>query len=109
MHIDPIHEGQYHKTIKELGAFGLLVLIVFFIITIREIFLSIRSLEDNNVSLFCAVVLAFFLLQIIMGAKGAHIFTKYPSNFLFYFLFGITIKLRYLNLSEDIRIDEKKL
>ena len=91
-------EVFYHKVIIELGALGLLIVITFFIIIIHEIVLSIRNLKDKQVSVFCSLVLALFILMLIMATKGAHIFTKYPSNFLFYFFFGMAIKLRFLNL-----------
>ena len=87
----------YQKTIIELGALGLLIVIIFFMIIIHEIVLSIINLKDKQVSVFCSLVLALFILMIIMSSKGGHIFTKYPSNFLFYFFFGMAIKLRFLN------------
>ena len=88
----------YHKVIIELGALGLLIVIIFFMIIIHEIVLSIRNIKDKQVSVFCSLVLALFILMIIMASKGGHIFTKYPSNLLFYLFFGIAIKLRFLNL-----------
>ena len=97
----PVHEGFYHKTILELGVFGLLAVIGFFGLIISEIFLSIRHLERNKLSVFCSVVLSLFLVSIIIATKGASIFTKYPANLLFYFYFGIAIKLRFLNLNEE--------
>ena len=96
-----IHEGYYHKAIKELGAFGLLVVVAFLGIMIYEIILSVRSLKDNRTSLFCSAVLALFLLSVINVTKGATIFTKFPSNFLLYFYLGIAIKLRFLNLDNE--------
>jgi hypothetical protein len=95
--LTPGTEIFYQKVIIELGALGLVVVIMFFMIIIHEIVLSIRNLKDKQASVFCTLVLALFILMLIMASKGGHIFTKYPSNFLFYLFFGMAIKLRFLN------------
>ena len=95
------HEGFYHKTILELGIFGLIAIFAFFIFIIYEIVLSIRFISDNKASLFCSLLLAFFLTMIIESSKGAFVFTKYPGNFFFYFLLGIAIKLRFINFDKE--------
>ena len=97
----PIHEGFYHKTIKELGVFGLLVVPAFLLLIIYEIFLSATFLKKYKISIFCSVILSVYLIAIIMGSKGAAIFTKYPSNFLLYFFLGMTIKLRFLDFDNE--------
>ena len=70
-------------------------------IIIYNIILSIKYLQDNKTSLFCALVLSVFLVMIIIGSKGQIIFTKYPANFMFYFFVGIAIKLGLLNLDNE--------
>ena len=74
---------------------------IFFILIVYEIVLSIRFLTDNKASLFCSLLLAFFLTMIIESSKGAFVFTKYPGNFLFYFFLGIAVKLRFLNFDKE--------
>ena len=91
------HESFYYKTLIELGIIGFITILTFFILIIREIFLSIRYVENARCSMFCAALLAYFSVVIIALAKGTGILNTYPSNFLIYFFIGIAIKLRYLN------------
>jgi len=91
--LNMINEGLYWKVIVELGFFGLIVFLSLFLNYLKQIKIVKKKLSTYNEINFCYCFYAFILFQIIAGFKSWVYFEGYPSNFIFFLLLGIIIKL----------------
>ena len=91
-------ESYYHKTIIELGFFGLVTLIAFYAIVFREIKHCLKIYSQEKIRVLIASFMSFFLLILTINFKSYHV-DLYPINFMFYFILGIILKLRHMKNS----------
>jgi len=89
------NESFYAKIFYELGIVGLVYFTVFYIFIYKEFNKCSNNYINKDIITFAQSSKAFFLLLLVLGIKSYSV-NLFPTNFIFFFLLGIIIKLDYL-------------